>query len=46
MTLSMILTHLALVVAALVFAILAGIPLGILCYFYPPPGGWCSGWWT
>ena len=35
MTLSMILTHLALVVAALVFAILAGVPLGILCYFYP-----------
>ena len=29
MTLSMILTHLALVVAALVFAILAGVPLGI-----------------
>lgn len=35
MTFSMILTHLALVVAALVFAILAGVPLGILCYFYP-----------
>ena len=35
MTLSIILTHLALVVAALVFAILAGVPLGILCYFYP-----------
>lgn len=34
MTFSMILTHLALVVAALVFAILAGVPLGILCYFY------------
>ncbi len=35
MTASMILTHLSLVVAALVFAVLAGVPLGILCYFYP-----------
>ncbi len=31
----MIVEHLSLVVVALIFAILAGIPLGICCYFYP-----------
>ena len=35
MTLSVILTHLSLVVAALIFAVAAGVPLGVLCYFYP-----------
>ena len=35
MTASMILEHLSLVVAALIFAVLAGVPLGILCHFYP-----------
>ena len=35
MTMTMILEHMSLVVAALLFAILAGIPLGIICYFYP-----------
>ena len=35
MTSTMILEHMSLVVAALIFAILAGIPLGIICYFYP-----------
>ena len=35
MTSAMILEHLSLVVAALLFAILAGVPLGVLCYFYP-----------
>ena len=35
MTFTMILEHMSLVVAALLFAILAGIPLGIICYFYP-----------
>ena len=35
MTATMILEHMSLVVAALIFAILVGIPLGILCYFYP-----------
>lgn len=35
MTVSMSIGHLALVVAALVFAILFGVPLGVLCYFYP-----------
>ena len=35
MTSTMILEHMSLVVVALIFAILAGIPLGIICYFYP-----------
>ena len=35
MTSTMILEHISLVVAALLFAILAGIPLGVVCYFYP-----------
>ena len=34
MTASMILEHLSLVVAALIFAVLAGVPLGILCHFH------------
>lgn len=36
MNVSMIVTHLSLVVAALIFAVLFGVPLGVLCYFYPP----------
>ncbi len=35
MTLNMVIEHLSLVVAALVFAIAAGVPLGVVCYFYP-----------
>ena len=35
MTAAVILTHLALVVAALVFAVAAGVPLGVVCHFYP-----------
>ena len=35
MTLAMILEHFSLVVAALLFAVLVGVPLGIICYFYP-----------
>ncbi len=45
MTLSMILTHLALVVAALVFAILVEAYLASCATSTPPPGGWCSRWW-
>jgi osmoprotectant transport system permease protein len=35
LTAEVILTHLSLVIAALVFAVAAGIPLGVVCYFYP-----------
>lgn len=35
MTSTMILEHFSLVVAALLFAVLVGVPLGIVCYFYP-----------
>lgn len=46
MTASMILEHLSLVVAALIFAVLAGVPLGILCHFILLPGRSSSEWWT
>ena len=31
----MILDHISIVVASLLCAILAGVPLGVICYFYP-----------
>ncbi|MEG0853311.1 MAG: glycine/betaine ABC transporter permease, partial [Angelakisella sp.] len=36
MTLTMVLDHLYLVTASVLFTILAGVPLGVAAYLYPP----------
>ena len=38
MTFQIVFEHLAMVIVALLFALIAGVPLGILSYFYPRAG--------
>ena len=38
MTFQVIFEHLSMVIVALLFALIAGVPLGVLSYFYPRAG--------
>ena len=44
MTFQIVFEHLAMVIVALLFALIAGVPLGILSYFYPRAGKSSCGW--